>query len=209
MMNKYAISSIVLSGLLSGGVQAMELRSGIGASLTHNSNVYGTSSDEVSDLVWLVSPEVELRNNEGEQLDFMFSYAGEYQAYQDEDDANAMEHRQRMRLRYDFDRRTRLTFNQRYRDVTNLQFDRNDFEFDETGIDVNQNSYERLDLAAELSHELTRRWTVVGELEYQDVDFKRNFDRSDSSSIGNQLALKRLQRWQAISMLSQASASHQ
>ena len=162
---------------------AIELQSSLIGSSTYNSNVYGSNGDERSDVIYQGGVLFELRDTASDRLDYLLSYRGDYEAYTDETEANAMEHRQRFRLRYDIDSRTRATFNQRYRRVSNLQFDRDDFEFDDVGVDISQNKYERIDLSLGLEREISRRWQIETLLEFQDVDFNRNLNRSDSSFL--------------------------
>lgn len=161
--------------------QATEFSAAFIGSSAYNSNVFGTDGNEDSDVLLGAGTELELRSDAERRLDYLINYRGDYLSYADADEANAMEHRQRFRLRYDLDSNTQIILNQRYRDVSNLQFDRADFDSGDTGIDISQNRYERNDLTADLTRILSRRWSVNGSLGYQTIDFKRNTDRSDSN----------------------------
>jgi|GEM_PF-4015449 len=162
--------------------QATEFSAAFIGSSAYNSNVYGVDGDEESDMLLEAGAELELRSDSERRLDYLLNYRGDYQSYADADEANAMEHRQRFRLRYDIDPITQIILNQRYRDVSNLQFDLDDFDSGDTGIDISQNRYERNDISVELTRELSRRWSVGGSLGYQTIDFKRNINRSDSNT---------------------------
>ena len=179
---KYSLVAVALSA--TGVVSAEELQTSLTAASAYNSNVYGGGNAEESDIVHRISPTFELRDNRDAKLDYLFSYRGDYEAYQDEQDADALEHRQRLRLRYEFNPLTRITLTQRYRDISNLQFDQDDFDAGDTSIDVRQSRYDRLDFAVDLERAISQRWRVNTIAEYQKVDFKRNLDRSDSSSVG-------------------------
>ncbi len=162
--------------------QATEFSAAFIGSSAYNSNVFGTDGDEDSDMLLEAGTELELRSDPERRLDYLLNYRGDYQSYAEADEANAMEHRQRFRLRYDIDPITQIILNQRYRDVSNLQFDLADFDSGDTGIDISQNRYERNDISVDLTRELSRRWSVSGNLGYQTIDFKRNINRSDSDT---------------------------
>lgn len=172
--------------------QATEFSAAFIGSSAYNSNVFGTDGNEDSDVLIGAGTELELRSDAERRLDYLINYRGDYQAYADADEANAMEHRQRFRLRYDIDPKTEIVLNQRYRDVSNLQFDLADFDSGDTGIDISQNRYERNDLTVDLTRELTRRWVINANLGYQNIDFKRNINRSDSDTTEIGVALNYL-----------------
>jgi opacity protein-like surface antigen len=178
------LNLFIVSFCWAGLVSAEELRTTLTAASAYNSNVYGSGDSEESDMVYRLSPEFELRDNRDAKLDYVFSYRGDYEAYQDERDANAYEHRQRLRVRYEFNPLTRITLTQRYRDISNLQFDQDDFDAGDTSIDVRQSRYDRLEFAVDVERAISQRWRVNTIAEYQQVDFKRNLDRSDSTSLG-------------------------
>lgn len=185
-MNNHGFSATLLFGLgtlLAMQAGAAELRTSIIGATTYSSNVYGSETSEADDLIFRGGAELDLRGNPGPRFDYLFNYRGDYEAYANEDDANAMEHRQRLRLRYDLDRRTVLTLQQRFRSISNLQFLRDDFVTGDAGIDLNQNRNDRNDLAVEVEHALSRRWTLNGTIAHQLVDFERNDDRSDSTTL--------------------------
>ncbi|XOV83310.1 MAG: outer membrane beta-barrel protein [bacterium] len=184
-MNNTNFSILILIAAaitLSQTSQATEFSAAAIGSTAYNSNVFATDGDEDSDMLLEAGIELELRSDPERRLDYLLNYRGDYQSYADTDEANAMEHRQRFRLRYDFDPVTQIIFNQRYRDVSNLQFDLADFDSGDSGIDISQNRYERTDLSVDLTRELSRRWSISGNLGYQTIDFKRNINRSDSDT---------------------------
>lgn len=163
---------------------AAELRTTIETATLYNSNIYSLNeTDEVDDLILRLGPEFDLRNDPEQRFNYRLNYRGWYEQYTKEEDASAFQHRQRLRLGYEFTPRTRLSLDQRYRRVSNLQFDRDDFQAGDTGIDIRQNKYDRNDISLDLEHQLGRRWTFNAILDHQIVDFDNNNSRSDSDSI--------------------------
>lgn len=164
---------------------AAELRTTLETATSYNSNIYSLNeTDEVDDVIVRLGPEFELRNDSEQRFDYRLNYRGWYEWYAEENAANDFQHRQRLRLGYDFTPRTRLSLDQRYRRVSNLQFDRDDFQAGDTGIDVRQNTYDRNDISLDLTHQLGRRWTLNAILDHQVVDFDNNRTRSDSDTLG-------------------------
>lgn len=188
-MNRFLRSTLLLASLQAASLEATELRTSVVTATTYNSNIYGYSSGETDDVIVQLGPEVELRSDREGRFDYRLNYRGYYQWYTRESDADDFQHRERLRLGYDFSPRTRLDLDQQYRRVSNLQFDRDDFRDGDAGIDIRQNRYHRNDLNLGLTHALTARWRVNGSIEHQLVDFDRNFDRSDSDTLGVGLSL--------------------
>lgn len=163
---------------------ATELRTTLETATIYNSNIYSLNqTNEVDDLIVRLGPEFDLRNDGEQRFDYQLNYRGWYEWYSKAADASDFQHRQRLRLGYDLTPRTRISFDQRYRRVSNLQFDRDDFQAGDTGIDIRQNKYHRNDMSLDLEHQLGRRWTFNAILDHQIVDFDNNNSRSDSDSI--------------------------
>jgi opacity protein-like surface antigen len=184
-MKRVSTSLICVLWFASALAGAAELRTTIETATSYNSNIYSLNeTDEVDDIILRLGPEFELRNDSEQRFDYRLNYRGWYQWYAEENAANDFQHRQRLRLGYDFTPRTRLSLDQRFRRVSNLQFDRDDFQAGDTGIDIRQNRYDRTDVALDLEHQLGRRWTFNAVLDYQTVDFENNASRSDNDTIG-------------------------
>ena len=115
------------------------------------------------------------------RLNFLASYRGSYQAYRDQKDANAPEHRLRLRGSYDIDPRTTLHVNNRYRDVRNLRFTREDILDGDTGLTPNNDRYRRNDLEIMLHRDLSRVWELELHATHQFIALD-NPERSDSDS---------------------------
>ena len=163
---------------------AAELRTTLETATIYNSNIYSLNeTDQVDDLIVRLGPEFDLRNDSEQRFDYRLNYRGWYEWYTKETDASDFQHRQRLRLGYDLTPRTRLSFDQRYRRVSNLQFDRDDFQAGATGQDITQNKYHRNDMSLDLEHQIGRRWTFNAILDHQIVDFDNNNSRSDSDSL--------------------------
>lgn len=189
-MKMHSNYAVLLGCLLAGPVIAAELRTALIGAVNYDSNVYASETGEVSDVVLQGGAELELRGRPDGRLDYLLNYRGDYESFTEESNASAWEHRQRFRLRYDLDRRSRLTVQQRYRRISNLRFERDDIVAGDSGIDLSQNRYDRNDVAMSLEHDLSRRWTLSGSAAHQFVDFEQNEDRSDSQTVEFGLAAR-------------------
>ena len=176
---------LLSSALASSFASAAELRTTLETATIYNSNIYSLNdTDSVDDVILRLGPEFDLSNDSEKRFDYRLNYRGWYEWYSNESDASDFQHRQRLRLGYDLTPRSRLSLDQRYRRVSNLQFDRDDFQAGDTGIDIRQNKYHRNDMSFNFEHQLDRRWTFNAILDHQIVDFDNNNSRSDSDSIG-------------------------
>lgn len=199
-----ALGALTLAAvsLSPGQVQAEELITTVYAATAYDSNQFGADdANEDGGMVYRVGPEFSLRDNRADRFDYILFYRGDYEIYDDREADDAFEHRQRLRMRYAISPRTEVVVNQRYRDISNLQFDQDDFDAGDTGIDVRSSDYDRLDFSVELNHEISQTWRLSTEATYQLVDFKRNFDRSDSDTASVALRLfNRVSRRQDIGL---------
>lgn len=184
-MNLRALLTISATGLFAANMQAGELSSSIITATSYDSNVYSTdSNNEVDDTIFQLGGELDFRNEPEQRFDYGLNLRGFYDWYSKESDLDDVQYRERLQLGYDFSRTTRLTFDQRFRRVPNMNFDRDDFVAGDTGIDVRKNRYYRNDMDLNLEHALSSRWTANLSLEHQIVDFKNNQTRSDNDTIG-------------------------
>ncbi|MEZ5552334.1 MAG: outer membrane beta-barrel protein [Pseudomonadales bacterium] len=184
-MNTRRLLAFSTIGFFSISSQAGELSSSIITATSYDSNVYSTDSgSEVDDTIFQLGGELDLRSETEQRFDYQLSLRGLYDWYSQESDLDDMQFRERLRLGYDLSRTTRLTLDQSFRRVPNLNFDREDFIAGDTGIDVRKNRYYRSDMDLNLEHALSNRWKVDFSLEHQVVDFKENQTRSDSDTIG-------------------------
>ncbi|MGE0621956.1 MAG: hypothetical protein AB7I04_00040 [Pseudomonadales bacterium] len=171
--------------LLNWQANAAELRGGVETATLYNSNIYSLNdTDAIDDVIVRLGPDLELRGDQDRRFHYRLNYQGWYDYYTEETDSSGFQHRERLRLGYDFTPRTTLSFDQRYRYVNILQLERDDFQAGDTGIDVRQNEYHRNDMSLILDHELSRNWSLNLSLDQQTVDFNNNTARSDSDSWG-------------------------
>ena len=158
-----------------------EITLGIDSAYVHNSNFYRSSSDEEAADSAEVGINITAEREEG-RLRYLASYTGSYQAYDKQDGANAPEHRLRLRGRFDIDPLTTFHLNNRFRDVRNLRFSREDILDGDTGLEPNNDRYQRNDLELMLHRDLTRACELELDATQQFIDFEDNIDRSDSES---------------------------
>jgi opacity protein-like surface antigen len=159
---------------------ATEITLGIDTAYIHESNFYRLPNDEVGADSAEVSGSI-TANREVGRLRYLASYTGSYQAYRDYDSANAPEHRLRLRGGFDINPRTTLHFNNRYRDVGNLRFSREDILDGDTGLTPNNDRYRRNDLELMLRRDLSRTWELELNATHQFIALD-NPERSDSDS---------------------------
>ena len=184
-MNTRTLLAFSTLGLLATSSQAGELSSSIITGTSYDSNVYSSgSNNEVDDTIFQLGGELDFRSETEQRFDYDLNLRGFYDWYSKESDLDDVQYRERLQLGYDFSRTTRLTLDQRFRRVPNMNFDREDFIAGDTGIDVRKNRYYRYDMDLNLEHALTSRWTADVSIEHQIVDFKENQTRSDNDTIG-------------------------
>jgi hypothetical protein len=157
-----------------------EITVGIESAYVNESNFYRTTNDEVAADSAEISGSITAERDVG-RLRYLASYRGSYQAYRDQDGADADEHRLRLRGNFDIDRRTTFHFNNRYRDVRNLRFSREDILDGDTGLEPNNDRYRRNDLELMLHTDLSRTWELELDATHQISAFD-NVNRSDSES---------------------------
>jgi hypothetical protein len=157
-----------------------EITLGFDSAYIHESNFYRQPHDEVAEDSAEVTASITVEHEE-RRLRYLASYRGSYQAYRDQDDANADEHRLRLRGNFDINPRTTLQFNNRYRDVSNLRFSREDILDGDTGLTPNNDRYRRNDLELMLHRDLSRVWELELQATHQIIALD-NPERSDSDS---------------------------
>lgn len=161
-----------------------EVTIGIDSTYAKNSNFYGSSSNEEDVDSIAIGGIITVERRE-DRLRYLASYAGSYQSYRDQDEADAPEHRLRLRGSYDIDARTTLHFKDSFRDISNLRFSREDIRDGDTGLlpGNDNDSYQRNDFELSLHRDITRSWELEVSADHQFVKFESNEDRSDSESI--------------------------
>lgn len=170
-----------LVALLPGSASAQELVLGVAGDYTFNSNFFSASDNPDEANSFQFGPVLSLVDADG-RLQYDLSYDGRYQAYADQDGANAWESRLRARASYDLTERTRIRVTERFRDISNLRFSRADIAVADTALDPNQDRYLRNDLELELIHDLTSLLEVRLRGEHHWVDFLQNRDRNDNQT---------------------------
>ena len=160
---------------------AAELRLGIDGNYTYNSNYFSDNQNEDAANSFQIGPSIEIEDQEG-RFRYDVQFDGAYQAYLDQDGVDAWESRLRARASYDLSDRTRVRVTNRFRDISNLRFNRRDIEVADTALDPNQDRYLRNEFELELSHDLTELLELRLSGEYQWIDFEQNLDRNDSTA---------------------------
>jgi len=158
-----------------------EITLGIDSAYVHESNFYRTAIDKVDADSVEVSGIITAEREEG-RLRYLASYRGSYQAYREQEEANASEHRLRLRGSYDIDSRTTFHLNNRFRDVENPRYSREDILDGDTGLEANSGRYQRNDLELMLHRDLTRAWELESVVTHKFINFEDNINRSDSES---------------------------
>lgn len=163
-------------------VHAQELRLGIDGNYTYNSNFFSNENNPDAANSFQIGPSIALDRSEG-RLRYELEFEGAYQIYADQDGVDAWESRLRARVVYDLTTRTRLRITERFRDISNLRFSRQDIELAATALDPNQDRYLRNDLELELIHDLTQLLELRLRGEHHWIDFRENVDRNDSQAF--------------------------
>jgi hypothetical protein len=159
-----------------------ELTIGLDSAYVYDSNFFRSETDEES------AEHVDIGGNvtferEEERFSYLASYIGSYQKYREQEDADAPAHRLQLRGRYDIDPLTTFRLEDRFRDVRNLNFSREDILDGDSGLVPNDDRYQRNDLELTLHRELSRTWELEFNAVHQFIDFDQNLNRSDSESI--------------------------
>lgn len=174
--------ALLLVGLVPASARAEELRLGAAAEYAYNSNFFSSDGGDEDANSFQIGPIFELSDPDG-RLRYDLSYTGGYQFYVDQDGVDAWESRLRARASYQIDRRTRVRLTERFRDISNLRFSRQDIAATDTALDPQRDRYFRNDLELELTHELTRRLDGTLRTGHHWVDFDDNVDRNDSQAV--------------------------
>lgn len=175
-------AAIALAILLASTVHAEELRLGIDGNYTYNSNFFSSVSNEDPASSFQIGPSLQLDDPDG-RFRYELGFDGAYQVYADQSGVDAWESRLRARATYDLTARTSVRVTERFRDISNLRFSRQDIALADTALDPNQDRYFRNDLELELLHDLTELLELRLRGEHHWVDFEQNIDRSDSQAF--------------------------
>jgi hypothetical protein len=180
--------SILLGFFVVATANAAELQLGATGQYVYNSNFFSAGGNTDSANSFEVGPTVGIADQDG-RFRYNLTYVGGYQAYVDQSGVNAWESRLLGRATYDLNRRTSIAVRERFRDISNLRFTREDIALADNALDPRQNRYFRNDLEVELTRELSRRLSLSGRVGHHWIDFKRNVDRSDSKAydVGSEL----------------------
>lgn len=165
-----------------------ELRLGVNTQYVFNSNFFATPNNEDPANSFEFGPTIEISDPDG-RFRYEVGYEGAYQAYVDQSGANAWENRLRARASYDIDTRTTIRVTERFRDISNLRFSRQDIALAATALDPNQDRYLRNDIEIELIRGLSRTLELRVSAAHHWIDFEQNIDRSDSDAfeVGSEL----------------------
>jgi hypothetical protein len=167
---------------------AAELLLGATAQYVYNSNFFTAGGNTQEANSFEVGPNVGLADREG-RFQYNLTYVGGYQAYVDQSGVNAWESRLLGRASYELNRRTSIIVRERFRDISNMRFTRQDIALADNALDPRQNRYFRNDLEVELVRDLSRKLSLSGRVGHHWIDFERNVDRSDSTAydVGSEL----------------------
>lgn len=171
-----------VSPMFDSAAEAGEVQLGVESQYAYTSNFFSTTRQEEDASAFQLGPLVRINDNEGRFL-YDLNFAGAYQLYVDQDDADAWESRLRARFDYILTPRTTIRVNENFRDISNLRFGRDDLATADTALDPIQDRYFRNDLELELLHEVTRNLEMRINASHHWVDFDRNIDRNDSQSF--------------------------
>ena len=160
-----------------------DLTIGLDAAYVHDSNFYGTPSDEESADSIEPGGNIALEHK-GDRLRYLARYKGSYQMYRKQDEADAAEHRLRLGGTYDINPLTTVRLNNNFRDIRNQRFLQEDIRDGDTGLVSNDDRYQRNDLEVMLHRDLTSSWELETTATQQFVNYDNNVDRSDSDSVG-------------------------
>lgn len=177
-----------MSLILAATADAEELQLGATGQYVYNSNFFAAANNEDEANSFQIGPNIAILDGEG-RFRYDITYSGAYQYYVDQDGVDDWESRLRVRATYDIDRRTSVQVSNRFRDVTNLRFGRQDIAIGNGALDPTQDQFFRNDLEVELVRNLTRRWDLRVRAGYHWIDFDKNIDRSDSEAyeVGTEL----------------------
>jgi len=173
---------VLLVVFAAGRADAADLLLGVTSEYSYTSNFFSSATNADPANSFLFGPTLDFSNENG-RLTYDLNYVGAYQTYVDQSGVDAPESRLRGRATYEIDSRTTLRLTDRFRDVSNLRFSRQDIELADTALDPNQNRYFRNDLEIEVIHELTRllEFSVHGAHHW--TDFRQNLNRNDSQAF--------------------------
>lgn len=167
---------------LGSDADAAELTLGAASEYAWTSNFFSSANDPDAANSFLIGPTLGFTHERGrfsQDIDF----GGAYQFYADIDGADAWETRLRSRTSWAIDSRTTIRITDRFRDVSNLRFSRQDIELADTALEPNQNRYLRNVLDLELLRELTRNLDLSVRASHHWTEFVQNVDRNDSQAF--------------------------
>jgi len=158
---------------------AEELILGVEGNYTYNSNFFSGANNEQDAHSFQFGPTIDLSDPDG-RFQYQIQFDGAYQAYTNQSGVDAWQNRLFARASYDLTDRTRIRITDRFRDISNLRFSRQDIAVADTALDPTQDRYIRNDVEVELIHDLTELLEVRLRGEHHLIDFDQNLDRNDS-----------------------------
>jgi len=178
-----AWASVALALLLpSGTARAVDVVLGATSEYAYTSNFFSSPTDENAANSIAIGPSVEFSDDLG-RFAYELGYNGAYQFYVDQSGVDAWEGFLRGQTSYEIDSRTTVRLTERFRDVSNLRFGRQDIALADTALDPNQNRYFRNDLELELIRELTSKLVLNLRGAHHWTDFRKNVNRNDSQAF--------------------------
>ncbi len=180
---RFAVFALAVLCFVAAGspLRADELLLGIEGNYTHNSNYFAAANDPDSANSFQFGPSVELDDRDG-RFRYDLDFNGAYQVYADQSGVDAWESRLRARATFDLTELTRIRVTERFRDVSNLRFSRQDIALADTALDPNQDRYFRNEFEVELVRDMTELLQLRLRGEHYWIDFDRNIDRNDSTA---------------------------
>jgi len=174
-----AILSLMIFAATANRASAEELILGVEGNYTYNSNFFSGANNTQDAHSFQFGPTVDLADPDG-RFQYQIQFNGAYQTYTNQSGVDAWQNRLFARASYDLTERTRIRITDRFRDISNLRFSRQDIAVADTALDPTQDRYIRNDVEVELIHDLTELLEFRLRGEHHLIDFDQNLDRNDS-----------------------------
>jgi len=161
---------------------AEELLLGADANYTYNSNFFSAARNTTDANSFQFGPSLQLNDPDG-RFRYELGFIGSYLTYTDQSGVDAWESDARGRATWDLTTRTSVQVTERFRDISNLRFSRQDIALADNALDPTQDRYYRNDLRLELIHDLTQQLEFRLRGEHNWTDFEENIRRHDNQSF--------------------------
>ncbi len=178
---------LVLVVLRATSAWAQELNLRVASDTEFDSNYLALQSNERVSFRSLLGPRISLRDPHG-RFTYSLDYLGQFSWYIEPWNSrlNAWEQSISANASYAISRRTQLSVRESFHDLSSVRFGSAEVEDLSDTLDAGQNKFKRNSFGYELSHSFTRRIAGVLAGQHDWLDFERNINRSDSSSMGMQ-----------------------